>query len=161
VLINQIGASSAAAANGCADGVLLLARTRPRVVCGRRTHQLAAIGRVHPHRHLLAAATVWSTDPTCAAAIRTTNAVWGNAASVLVGDFFFLYFPRARSSSWSNSDALRAVKSSPTPPARSPKAKCHNCCYPTIPIPTKPLVSCRVIERKTAVIFRRHATRRG
>ena len=54
---------------------------------GRHHHELAAV--VEFIHTATSCTTTWSTNPSCAAARDTANAMFGNAASVLVGDFLY------------------------------------------------------------------------
>ena len=63
---------------------------------------------------------------------KTANALWGNAASVLVGDFLYSRSFQLMVSSI----RCRSCASSPTRPTASPRAKCCSCSISTTPTPT-------------------------
>ena len=65
---------------------------------------------------------------------KTANAVWGNAASVLVGDFLY-----SRSFQLMvELDRMQVMQILADTTNRSPRAKCCSCCTCATPTPTKP-----------------------
>lgn len=132
VLIRQVAEHIIGAGGKRLRPMLLMLAARALGHGGPDTHQLAAVVEFIHTATLLHDDVVDESD--LRRGRQTANAVWGNAASVLVGDFLY-----SRSFQLMvELDRMDVMRRWPTPPTGSPKARCCSCCTCATRTPTKP-----------------------